>query len=656
MLKCDSVVKSQENNRYDILIIEDTEFINNAIKRTLGKFNYKCEQSLTLKDAKNKIKLKRYDYILLDLNLADGSGVELVKTIKNLSEAKIIILTAETDVHQREVLFKDGILDYIVKDKYFNDAVSEIDGTIKNLEFNKNSTILVIDDSVFLQKHIASILKIRNYNIVSAFNAKDGFEKLSKYDINIIILDMELPDMHGLALLRKIKKSKQFSQIPIMILSGTGTSIIIRDSYKAGAYDFVQKPFNIEELVLKIEISIEADRKSREILCKQQILNDYKDAVDRSSIVSKTNANGVITYVNDKFCEVSGYTKEELVGKHHTMIRHQDMPKSTFEDMWKTIKDKKPWFGKVKNQTKDGGYYWVNTVINPIVDYNGNIIEYIGIRTDITEIENAKMEIQELHKHTKESIEYASHIQQAIIPSNKQFQSYFSDFFTIWKPKDIVGGDIYLFEDLRHEDECLLMLIDCTGHGVPGAFVTMLLKAMERQIVSKIISDKTLEVSPAGILNYFNKTMKKLLKQDSKESVSNVGFDGQIVYYNKKDKIIKIASARNEIFYYQDDKLKIIKGDRHSIGYKDSDIDYKFTEHILDVSTNTTLYLSTDGFWDQNGGKKILPYGKKRLKKLLDEIHNESMQNQREKFLSTLADYQCNFETNDDITMIGLKI
>ena len=143
--------------------------------------------------------------LLLDLNLPDASGVELVKTIRDLSEAKIIILTAETDVDQRELLFKDGILDYIVKDKYFNDAVSEINGTIQNLEHNKNSTILVIDDSIFLQKHIANILKIRNYNIVSAFNAKDGFEKLSKYNINMIILDMELPDMHGLALLRKIK-------------------------------------------------------------------------------------------------------------------------------------------------------------------------------------------------------------------------------------------------------------------------------------------------------------------------------------------------------------------------------------------------------------------------------------------------------------------
>jgi PAS domain S-box-containing protein len=278
-----------------------------------------------------------------------------------------------------------------------------------------------------------------------------------------------------------------------------------------------------------------------------------------------------------------------------------------------------------------------------------------AVFTNITEMENIKLEIENINQHTKESIQYASLIQSALLPDNNKIRNYFKDYFVIWHPKDVVGGDIYLFEELREEDECLLMVIDCTGHGVPGAFVTMLVKAIERQIISGINHSKE-DVSPAKILSIFNFTMRKLLKQDDSNSISNAGFDGQVLYYNKKENIIKTASARNEIFYYQDDELHVIKGDRHSIGYKDSDINYEFTEHTIDVSKETTMYLSTDGYWDQNGGEKGFPLGKKRFKKILDEYYKETMADQQEVFLFTLDDYKADEETNDDVTVIGLKI
>lgn len=116
------------------------------------------------------------------------------------------------------------------------------------------------------------------------------------------------------------------------------------------------------------------------------ILEQYKSTVDRSFIVSKTDADGIITYVNDEFCNITGYSKEELLGKPQNIIRHPDMKKEFFADLWNTIKNlKQPWFGEIKNRKKDGSYYWVKAVINPIMDNRGNILEYIGIRTDITQ-------------------------------------------------------------------------------------------------------------------------------------------------------------------------------------------------------------------------------------------------------------------------------
>jgi len=278
-----------------------------------------------------------------------------------------------------------------------------------------------------------------------------------------------------------------------------------------------------------------------------------------------------------------------------------------------------------------------------------------AVFTNITEMENAKQEVETIHKHTRESIEYASLIQSALIPDNKAFGNYFSDYFTLWHPKDIVGGDVYLFEGLRDKDECLLVVIDCTGHGVPGAFVTMLVKAVERQIVAKInYGDE--EVSPAKILSIFNKNMKQLLKQESINSVSNAGFDGGIIYFNKKEKILKFAGAETPLFYIEDGELKTIKGSRHSIGYKKSDPNFEFKEHIIKVKEGMEFYCTTDGYLDQNGGEKGFPFGKKRFANLIAEWRLETMTDKQEILLNALADYQGSEDRNDDITVVGFKI
>lgn len=280
----------------------------------------------------------------------------------------------------------------------------------------------------------------------------------------------------------------------------------------------------------------------------------------------------------------------------------------------------------------------------------------VAVFTDITELEKAKRKLEETNKHVQSSIQYAALIQSSLIPDNELFRKYFRDYFMIWHPKDVVGGDIYLFEELRSDDECMLMVIDCTGHGVPGAFVTMLVKAIERQITARLNLNMNESVSPAKILQIFNTSMKHLLKQEESSSISNAGFDGQILYYNKKEKIVKCASAKNEIFYVQESVVKKIKGDRHSVGYKDSDINFEFTEHSIDVSIPTTLYISSDGYWDQLGGEKQRSFGKKRLQALLEEIKDEPLAEQQEEIIYTLAEYQGKLDRQDDVTFIGLKI
>ncbi|MEA2029529.1 MAG: SpoIIE family protein phosphatase [Campylobacterota bacterium] len=300
---------------------------------------------------------------------------------------------------------------------------------------------------------------------------------------------------------------------------------------------------------------------------------------------------------------------------------------------------------------------FLNTIMlinKDLEELNHNLEIKVDQRT--YDLEKTKQEIETIHQHTKASIEYASMIQSSLIPSDELFANHFEEFFTLWDPKDIVGGDIYLLEEIQDGDGVLLMVIDCTGHGVAGALVTMLVKAIERQIISTLEHTNNENVSPAEMLKVFNISMKKLLKQESHKSLSNAGFDGQILYFDKKKKIVKCASARNEIFYLQNGEVHTIKGDRHSVGYRDSKPNYEFTEHTIDVSTPTSLYISSDGYWDQLGGEKQIGFSKKRLKKLIAKIKDEPMAEQKEKLLSSLQEYQGKRERQDDITFIGLKV
>ena len=129
----------------------------------------------------------------------------------------------------------------------------------------------------------------------------------------------------------------------------------------------------------------EIQMQQKDLKEKVSFLNDYKKVVDESSIVSIADKKGIITYINDSFVQISGYSKEELIGKPHSIVRHPDIPKYVFKELWETIKSGNVWKGSIKNRKKDGSSYWVDAVIKPIMNHENEIIEYISVRHDITD-------------------------------------------------------------------------------------------------------------------------------------------------------------------------------------------------------------------------------------------------------------------------------
>jgi serine phosphatase RsbU (regulator of sigma subunit) len=315
--------------------------------------------------------------------------------------------------------------------------------------------------------------------------------------------------------------------------------------------------------------------------------------------------------------------------------------------------------GKAMKKIKNENNYEVhltpvsNDEFKLLFDGFNSMIHTINQQTK--ELQSAKREIEAIHQQTQDSIKYASLIQNSLIADQKLLQNCFKDSFALWQPKDIVGGDIYLFEELRQGDEYLLMVIDCTGHGVPGAFVTMLVKAIEQQVIATLNhNDK--EINPSEILSLFNKNMKYLLKQENAQSLSNAGFDGGILYYNKKENLIKYAGAYTPLLYTKDGKLHQIKGDRYSVGYKKCTLEYRYTQHTIKVQQGMKFFLATDGYIDQNGGEKGFPFGKSRFQKILLQNLHLSMEQIQTILQEQLTLYQGDEERNDDITIVGFEV
>lgn len=378
-------------SKYNVLIVEDSKSVSNMINTTFVEAKFKTLVAFTLSQAREYIEKEAIDFIILDMNFPDGNGYEIIKQLQK-SHIKIFVLTSQTDLQLKEVSYSYGIMDYINKDKDFLFKISQLPSLIEQIEKNKLHTILVIDDSLVVREQLKDLFENRNYQVIACSNTKDSLEIMSTTSVCLLLLDLELQECNGYNFLVKHRNYiLETLNISVMFITGNISPNLLRDANRLGVEEIIKKPYIIEELILKVEKSLLNKEKSKALDCSNQLLTQYKQTVDSSSIVSKTDSKGIITYVNEAFCEISGYKEEELLGKPHNIVRHPDMDALIFHNLWETIKEyKKPWKGKVKNQKKDGSAYWVQTIINPIFDFNGEILEYIGIRNDITELEMTK--------------------------------------------------------------------------------------------------------------------------------------------------------------------------------------------------------------------------------------------------------------------------
>lgn len=262
--------------------------------------------------------------------------------------------------------------------------------SIKDNKMGKklNNSILYVEDEEIIRDSIKAFLSRKFERVYSAENGEEGLEIFKEKKIDIVLTDVKMPKMSGLDMAKEIKEITP--EVPIVLATAHTDYEIMLEAIDIGVEKYVPKPIdltNLNSILTKLAnyINLQSDFNEQ-----SQILTQYKMAIDASAIVSKTDRKGIITYVNDKFCEISKYNRDELIGHPHNIVRHPDTKSSTFKDFWENILNKKIWRGIIKNRSKDGNDYYVDTTVVPILNKKGDIQEFIAVRYDVTKVEIEK--------------------------------------------------------------------------------------------------------------------------------------------------------------------------------------------------------------------------------------------------------------------------
>lgn len=265
-------------------------------------------------------------------------------------------------------------------------------------DFLNKLTVLYVEDEDSIRNNMSAIFSKLFKKVVIAVNGQDGFDKFRLYtqkdiEFDIIVSDINMPDINGIEMLTKIRTLDQ--NIPVILTTAYSDAHYFLEAIKLKVFHYAIKPIKMKELTIAIQDATLKHYHSKIISSAQLENSRYLDIINQVAIVSKTDLSGNITFANDIFCEVSGYTQDELLGSNQRIIRHSDMPTILFDGLWDTLREGKIWRGKIKNKTKAGDFYFVNANIFPIFDKTGDtILEYMAVRFLITEEEIEKRDFK----------------------------------------------------------------------------------------------------------------------------------------------------------------------------------------------------------------------------------------------------------------------
>ncbi len=284
-------------------------------------------------------------------------------------------------------------------------------------------------------------------------------------------------------------------------------------------------------------------------------------------------------------------------------------------------------------------------------DKEGKVLYYEGSLIDITErkraelaLKKSKEKIEEAHKDITDSITYAKTLQQGLLTPKELIDSYFNDYFIFSKPKDQVSGDFYYINKVN--DNIIFTVADCTGHGVPGSFITVIGITYLHEIVRRNEME-----SPGKALNILRERVKRTFRNF--ESINQNGMDMALCSINTKTNTLEFAGAFCPLWIIRNIELLEFEPTRNPVGAYPEEVEFR--THHIELQNNDLIYLFSDGFKDQFGGAKIKRYSIRKFRELLVSIHHLPLTEQKTELERTFKKWLNGFEQIDDVTVMGIK-
>lgn len=300
--------------------------------------------------------------------------------------------------------------------------------------------------------------------------------------------------------------------------------------------------------------------------------------------------------------------------------------------------------GKIKAQRK------MMILLVAMIILMGGFVFYL-IKTN-REKNRLNMKLDKQNTKILASIHYAERIQKSVLLRDEEIKAILPQSFVYYEPLDMVSGDFYWFGEVN--GKVIVAAVDCTGHGVPGAFMSLI----GNTLMNQIINEKKIS-SPSEILNLLHQGIIKSLNQEDDDETSQDGMDMSLCAIDKKSGEITYAGAVNPMFVVENGEFKEVSGDIRGVGgilSKRRKGEFVFTEQVLKFEKNTCFYLFSDGYMDQFGGSKNEKFNLPRFKELLLKIHSEPMEAQKEILEKTLKDWKGQTPQIDDVCVIGVRL
>lgn len=398
----------------------------------------------------------------------------------------------------------------------------------------------------------------------------------------------------------------------------------------------------------KRELEGKVQERTRELLDKQRELKRLSIvAKEISDSVVIAEADGTLIWANDSFTKMSGYTLEE-----YCAVFGDNYFDNTGNDEIKNMREKAISGDVIRYEfsyvTKAGDTKWTLCKVNPVSDENHTVINFILIYTDITEQKKVEGVLRQKNKDITDSIVYAKQIQEAILPDKVNLFKHFPESFIFLQPRDIVSGDFYWFSKIGRV--FVVVAADCTGHGVPGAMMSM----MGNEYLHQIVNNRYV-TGPDQALHQLDSMIKRGLHQHGDNRESKDGMDLIMAAIHLDNLFCQCAGAQNPLLLVRNGELITYEGTKESLGGYSKE-EKNFFAHEFDLISGDVLYLFSDGFMDQFGGPRGKKYYRRRFNDFLLSISHESMIKQRMELEREFEEWKGDLKQVDDVLVMGLRI